>query len=1437
MFESGEFEATAGTGGYVVNHGLIAASVGGSVSLLGETVTNTGVIVATLGQVNLASGSRAVVNFGSEQLLGIEITEQVLENNEGLKAAVSNAGTIDADGGAVLLTSSVSKSLFDHAINNEGVIKAKSAEYKNGVIRLFGSGSSVLNTGTLDASSSNVPGGHVEIVSDNDVVFAGNSQVLATSQGDIGGSVTVHGDSVLVGDQSRIAVSGTDGGGEITINANATAEITADASLVADAIVEGDGGLIDISAESIQFAGSASARGGKLSGDGGEVALTATESLAFSGSVDTSAPNGALGTLTLTAPQIDIADDAGVTAGALESSTANIDLNASASVTLHDLSENELDLGDGSLSINVEGVALSAEETDAVGFFMVGADDVLATDGTVTVQVTDAGTNANSLIDIAGRIEATPQPAPLPNEPRNPGNDIALTANQGRVRIRSSAELNASGAEGSEAGRMFILATGFDGENESGTVHFSGAADVSSSDNVGGQVRLLGDRVGLFGDASIDASGALGGGTVLVGGNFQGNGPEQNSLRTYVSAGSTISADAVDRGKGGTVIVWANEYTRVFGEIYARGGSRAGDGGFVEILGKEQLQYAGSVDTTAANGSMGELLLDPLSIDINAVGENVGGDLDGAVNDDATSTRYAFTEGESGTGSDFVAIIAPSTINGLSSVTPQAEEDITVTSAVSLSTASASITLEAGRDIAINASITTMDGTVTISADDGGAVAGNDNVGTVTIGAAIDAGDALIDIDGAVVTFSGTGSADAGTNTINVNADFGAVTLMSGSSLTADSIVLVVETDLTASGTLAETTSSSGSLDVDFGQGNGGNTADISSATLIFAGSSYGTIDGGTGSDTLIGRDTGETFATTAADEGTIDSGDVTYGTVGAIESITGGSGADTFNLGHDVTGSVAGGADDDTFNVDASISASLSGDGGDDSFSIDDTVVLTGTIDGGAEAGVTGDTLDLSQSSAVTDVTITGNGATDGLDGTNASVSGGFDNINIITGSGVATSTLTGSALVDTFTTSAADAGTITLTGNADYSGFDEIAGAGDDDVFNLGHDVTGSVAGGADDDTFNVDASISASLSGDAGDDSFSIDDGVVLTGTIDGGAEAGVTGDTLDLSQSTAATDVTITGNGATDGLDGTNASVSGGFDNINIITGSGVATSTLTGPALVANWTLTGVNAGTLTLTGNADFSGFDELAGGGTDTLVGTAGGDVFTSTAANAVDVTGSVSTTGMENIDGGGGTDTLNLGHDFTTVAGGADDDTFNVDASISASLSGDAGDDSFSIDDGVVLTGTIDGGAEAGVTGDTLDLSQSTATTDVTITGNGATDGLDGTNASVSGGFDNINIITGSGVATSTLTGPALVANWTLTGVNVGTLTLTGNADFSGFDELAGGGTDTLVGTAGGDVFTSTAANAVDVTGSVSTTGMENIDGGGGVAQTRLI
>ena len=85
----------------------------------------------------------------------------------------------------------------------------------------------------------------------------------------------------------------------------------------------------------------------------------------------------------------------------------------------------------------------------------------------------------------------------------------------------------------------------------------------------------------------------------------------ENSERTSVASSASINADALNSGSGGRVTVWADGDTRFHGAISARGGSAGGDGGLVEVSGKQQLGFDGSVDTSAPVGTIGELLLDP----------------------------------------------------------------------------------------------------------------------------------------------------------------------------------------------------------------------------------------------------------------------------------------------------------------------------------------------------------------------------------------------------------------------------------------------------------------------------------------------------------------------------------------------------------------------------------------------------------------------------------------------------------------------------------------------------------------------------------------------------------------------------------------------------------------------------------------------------------
>jgi filamentous hemagglutinin family protein len=145
------------------------------------------------------------------------------------------------------------------------------------------------------------------------------------------------------------------------------------------------------------------------------------------------------------------------------------------------------------------------------------------------------------------------------------------------------------------------------------------SGQVNTSGQTGGLIQVLGNRVGVV-DAQLSAAGQSGGGTILVGGDYQGKGTVPNATSTLVNANSKLNADAIVSGNGGRVVVWADGNTGFAGEISARGGAQSGSGGAVEVSGKQTLAYRGNVDVSAPRGTGGQLLLDPAIVTINAAG-------------------------------------------------------------------------------------------------------------------------------------------------------------------------------------------------------------------------------------------------------------------------------------------------------------------------------------------------------------------------------------------------------------------------------------------------------------------------------------------------------------------------------------------------------------------------------------------------------------------------------------------------------------------------------------------------------------------------------------------------------------------------------------------------------------------------------------------------
>ena len=248
----------------------------------------------------------------------------------------------------------------------------------------------------------------------------------------------------------------------------------------------------------------------------------------------------------------------------------------------------------------------------------------------------------------------------------------------------------------------------------SGVVAVSGQLDASGgADTQGGTIKVLGHDVGLVGAAHLDASGGTGGGTVLVGGNFQGKGPEANAANAFVGSGVVLDAGATRQGDGGKVVVWSDGATAYAGQINARGGAGGGDGGNVEVSGKGTLGFSGNVDLTAAHGATGKLLLDPTNLIVGTVADRNG---DGTQGDDLINNVFAGDPS-----STFPSQVKASTVATLldtANVTLQSTLSLSVTAPISVAAGGAATTLALQSDtitIAAGAPMTLNNASLTAS--------------------------------------------------------------------------------------------------------------------------------------------------------------------------------------------------------------------------------------------------------------------------------------------------------------------------------------------------------------------------------------------------------------------------------------------------------------------------------------------------------------------------------------------------------------------------------------------------------------------------------------------------------------------------------------------------------------------------------------------------
>ena len=308
-----------------------------------------------------------------------------------------------------------------------------------------------------------------------------------------------------------------------------------------------------------------------------------------------------------------------------------------------------------------------------------------------------------------------------------------------------------------------------------GTSLVRGQLDVSSVSGQGGRLVVTGQRVGFL-EGKMSASGGAGGGEVLLGGDYQGKNAEvKNAQVTVMGMDAEIVADAMVNGDGGKIILWSDEYTGFYGELFARGGTEGGNGGLVETSSKNNLQAMGLVNASALKGNSGLWLLDPRNVTIASA--TTGGSFTGGVfvptADSATvsattivstldgGTDVQITTGSTGSQAGNItvtdAVVTASSAN--TSLTLSAANNIIVNNNIDLSSSSgaANILLLADADASGAGSLTTS---AVITAGATGAVT-LQSAGVISLGALVTAQDAVFKAStvlGSIAVNDSTGS-------------------------------------------------------------------------------------------------------------------------------------------------------------------------------------------------------------------------------------------------------------------------------------------------------------------------------------------------------------------------------------------------------------------------------------------------------------------------------------------------------------------------------------------------------------------------------------------------------------------------------------------------------------------------------------------------------
>ena len=507
-----------------------------------------GVMIGPGGQVNVGGLLATTGRIDAQEFLrsGRALIDQIPKD-----AGVINAGSILAgDGGYAALAAA--------AVENKGVIQAR--------------------TGTVAAGAGKAM--TIDFVGDRFITFQvtqpldkapSGADALITNGGTLsapGGVVVLSAraakgvlDRVINLNGYAVATSITERNGVIVIDGGESGRVDVSGKLIAAGGSTLSGGSVDLKGESVAVSGRAI-----LDASGGVVSeiievtpdgrfRSETMRIRTDGSMyNVPQPPRAGGAVSLNAQQITIGADVRIKAAGADSggriSLAADQINQSGTLDASG------DKG-GEIIASAQGIIHSGA--------MV-ADGINRDGGAITVQA-----KTNFIATLGARLQAD-----------------SLRGSGGQVRVIGT---NTGAVDGAVTARVFT----------------SGSQTARSESGRGGAVDVIGQDI-LLVAATLDTSGGSGGGTIRVGGDWQGKGALTHA-KTVLSTGTAVlKASATKIGDGGVIVAWSDEKTRLGSKVEAKGAG-GGVGGRVEISSKGVLNFSGTVNAAT-------LLLDPKNITI-----------------------------------------------------------------------------------------------------------------------------------------------------------------------------------------------------------------------------------------------------------------------------------------------------------------------------------------------------------------------------------------------------------------------------------------------------------------------------------------------------------------------------------------------------------------------------------------------------------------------------------------------------------------------------------------------------------------------------------------------------------------------------------------------------------------------------------------------------